>query len=172
MSFFNFLICSIMCEIWFVYGNFNVESYNLPSDEGRRHSTAIIHDNKLYVAGGLGAVGPKSPLFDPPRNVYSLDLSDDNPEWAFLNDIPSDDMPEPWFTTTRGLIKIGNGNKLYLACHDARDGKIYSFNNEDGTFTEISAIPSDILSVTEDCCAVGITVPIKDETQHPPKTVN
>jgi hypothetical protein len=85
--------------------------------------------------------------------VYSLNLDDTNPEWTFLKDIPSGQMIEPWFTTSRGILEIDDN--LYVACHDRRDGKIYSFDEQYGTFAEISAIPFDF---TEDCCAVGITV--------------
>eukprot|EP00483_Globobulimina_turgida_P008968 UN08986 len=62
-------------------------------------------------------------------------------------------MTEPWFTSTRGILEVNDN--LYIACHDRRDGKIYSFNAIDGTVVEISAIPFDF---TEDCCAVGVRV--------------
>eukprot|EP01084_Bolivina_argentea_P128629 227334_1 len=136
-------------------GTFEVQSYHLDEETARRHTTAILSENTLHLVGGFGRFGPSNPNFKPRRNVYSLNLEESNPEWKFLNNIPSDQISEPWFTSTRGLLEINN--KFYMACHDKRDGKIYTFNDQDGTFSELSIIPNSF-DVTEDCCAIGVTI--------------
>ena len=42
--------------------DFEFESYELPEDQGRRHTSPIIYKDTLYLAGGLRTLCLQNPL--------------------------------------------------------------------------------------------------------------
>jgi Kelch motif len=140
-----------------INGEFEIQPYVLPNDQGYRHLTSMINEaaDELVLFGGLGD-GPPSPPTPMNHTVYTLDLNKAPSEQQWEERSTDDVIPEPWFTTTRGFVQFDD--RAYLACDDSEVNGVYAFDPSTYTFKLLSESTLDPQFRASDCCAVGVTL--------------
>jgi hypothetical protein len=138
-------------------GEFKIQPYELPGGQGYRHLTSMINEarKELVLFGGLGD-GPPFPPTPMNHNVYTLDLKKrpSEQEWELRS--TDDVIPEPWFTTTRGFVQLGE--RTHLACDDSEVNGVYAFDPKTYSFELVSESTLPPQFNTSDCCALGVTL--------------
>lgn len=167
------MLSAVGCDSIEFKGQFQVQRYRLPNDQGYRHLTAFINDEKseLTLFGGLDNGPPPTPnnptLFND--KVYTLNLSAPESRRVWRERSTDTVVSEPWFTSTHGFVEVDD--EVYLACDDSNENGVYRFDPDDYTFELLSTPPaptdsnSDDIRAT-DCCAVGVKLDSGDDEEE------